>query len=248
MNDKHYIETSVCRDMFDAIAYSRAMRRAAAVIGPPGIGKTVALRRHAETDKDAIYVRVSTAQSSGKAAFRLFADAFGIGQQGRETADGLWRGVEDYCESAVDWKTGEHLLIDEAQALDLNVLKEFVDLPSRVGFPVVICGNAELLKRTRVGRGDYEQIASRCAKRLILTAPLDEDLAAIAADFDVYGADSRAAAVNYGQNTSIRELVQLLEEACAFVGRGPIKLDALRRTAVSTKGGAHALKLLCPAA
>ncbi len=248
MNEKNYIETSVCRDIFDAISYSRAMLRAAAIIGPPGIGKTVALLRHAAKDRTAIYARVSTAQSYGKAAFRLFADTFGVGQQGRETADGLWRGVEDYCESAVEYKTGEHLLIDEAQALDLNILKEFVDLPSRIGFPVVICGNAELLKRTRVGRGDYEQIASRCSKRLILTAPLDEDLAAIAADFDVYGADARAAAVNYGRNSSIRELVQLLEEARAFVGRGPIGLDALRRTAVSTKGGSQALKLLSSAA
>ena len=243
-----FIETSIFRAIDGAVTYARATKRAAAIIGPPGIGKTVALERIAATVGRATYVRISATQGTGKAAFRLLADAFDIARAGRESTDSLWRGLEDHFASIAYWKTQEFLLVDEAQQLDLNVLKELVDLPSRFGFPVIVCGNADLLKRSRVDRGAYEQISSRCAKRLLLKAPLDEDLVSIAVDFDVYGADARAAAVAYGQNTSIRELVQLLEDARAFVGSGPLRLAELRQTAANTKGGAIALKLFSTAA
>ena len=238
-----FVETSISRGVSAVIEYAYATKNAAAIIGPPGIGKTVALEHIAKNDWNANYIRISAAQGTVRAAFRLLADVFGIGRERRESADSLWRGLEDYFSGAAGY-----LLVDEAQQLDLAVLKELVDLPSRFCFPVVVCGNADLLKRTQVGRGAYEQIASRCAKRLVLTAPLDEDFLAIAMNFDVCAADARAAAISYGQNTSIRELVQLLEDARAFVGKGPLKLSDLRQTAVNTKGGSHALKLLTQAA
>ncbi|MCI4680425.1 ATP-binding protein [Rhodoblastus acidophilus] len=243
-----FVETSISRGIDETVTYSRATLRAAAIIGPPGIGKTVALERLYANDRKAIYLRISATQGTGKAAFRLLGDAMGVARGGRESTDSIWRALEDRFDTSGSWKQGEYLLIDEAQQLDLNVLKELVDLPSRFGFPVVVCGNPDLLKRTKVDRGAYEQIVSRCSKRLVLKAPLDEDLVAIALDFDVYGADARAAAVSYGQNTSIRELVQLLEDARTFVASGPIRLNDLRQTAVNTKGGSQALKLLSPAA
>ena len=243
-----FIETSIFRAVKGGVDYARARKHAVAIIGPPGIGKTIALQHLAGRDRCAVYLRVSATQGTGKAAFRLLADAFGVARGGRESADSIWSGLEDYFAHAGSWDNGEHLFVDEAQQLDLNVLIELVDLPSRFGFPVVVCGNADLLKRSRVDRGAYEQIASRCAKRVVLKSPLDEDLVAIAIDFDVYGADARAAAVAYGQNTSIRELVQLLEDARAFVGSGPLRLAELRQTAANTKGGALALKLFSAAA
>lgn len=246
--DQRFIETSISRAIDATVLYARTMKRAAAIIGPPGIGKTFALERMKRLDYVATYVRVSSAQGTGRAALRLFADAFGIARGGRESSDSILSGLEDYFAQAGCWENGQYLLVDEAQQLDLNILKELVDLPSRFGFPVVVCGNPTLLKRTRVDRGAYEQIASRCAKRLVLQPPLDEDLLSIAIDFDVYGADARAAAVAYGQNTSIRELVQLLEDARAFVGSGQLRLADLRQTAANTKGGAMALKLFSTAA
>jgi DNA transposition AAA+ family ATPase len=162
-----FVETSIVRDIEGAVTYARETKRAAAIIGRPGIGKTVALERIAAIARGgATYVRISATQGTGKAAFRLLADAFDVARAGRESTDSLWRGLEDYFASALSWNTDECLLVDEAQQLDLNVLKELVDLPSRFGFPVIVCGNADLLKRSRVDRGAYEQIASRCAKRL----------------------------------------------------------------------------------
>lgn len=241
-----YVETSICRAAHDLVSRARAMRRAGAIIGKPGIGKTVALQRLFDTDKNASYVRVSATQATGKAAFRLLADVFGIARGGRESADSIWNGLEDLFYDYGLHEHGRYLLVDEAQQLDLNVTKEIVDLPERFGFPVVICGNLDLLKRTGADHGAFAQISSRCAMRLVLDGPLDEDLLAIALDFDVYGADARNAAVSYGLNTSIRELVHLLEDARAAVGRAPIKLSDLRETALHTKG-LHALKLLSQA-
>ena len=244
----HVFETSIVREIKATTDYARAMTRAAAIIGPPGIGKTVGLQHYAKSNPAGTYIRVSAAQGTARAAFRLLADAFSVARMGRQSADLLWRGLKERFESARYWKTGEYLLVDVAQQLDLSVLKELVDLPARFEFPVVVCGNADLLKRTQAERGAYEQISSRRAKRLVLTKPLDSDFLAIAMDFDVCAADVRAAAVSYGKNTSIRELVQLLEDARAFVGKGPLTLAALRQTAVNTKGGSHALKLLTQAA
>ena len=110
---------------------------------------------------------------------------------------------------------------------------------------MVIAGNPELLRRTRVKSGAFDQISSRCAKQVTLRKPLPDDLNILAADFDVTGKEARDAAIAYGLNTSIRELVTLLEAARGVAGRAPVHLSELRMAAKFSKGD-RGLSLLKP--
>ena len=176
---------------------------------------------------------------------KALLDAFGY-QTNHEHTSRLWQYAEDVFPS--EGSRGAFLIVDEAQRLDLNILVEVVDFPARFGLPVVIAGNPELLKRTRSHGGAFDQIASRCAKRVVLRRPLADDLLSIAVDFDVYGEDAREAAISYGLQTSIRELVFMLTTARGLADRGPVRVAELRQAAVFHKGGSDALALLKPAA
>ena len=162
-----------------------------------------------------------------------------------KSASGIW----EVLESQFSHPANDYILIfDEAQNLPLSILKEMVDLPSRFTIPVVICGNGELLKRRRVSSAAFDQIESRIAKRVILSAPTREDFEMIAVDFDAFGKDAHAACVAYGCNTSMRDLVAMLEAARRYAGEGPLRLQEIRQAVVLNKGGTHALKLLSRAA
>ena len=199
----------------------------------------------AERDSRAVYWSVPQARSSFKAAIKALLGAFGYATN-HEHTDALWRNIEDWFPAAA--RAGDFLIVDEAQRLDLNILVEIVDFPARFGLPVIIAGNPELLKRTRSHGAAFDQIASRCAKRVMLRKPLADDILSIAVDFDVYGEDAREAAISYGLRTSIRELAMMLATARGLAERGPVRLPEIRSAAVFHKGGTDALALLKPAA
>ena len=173
----------------------------------------------------------------------LIADALRAYTNGK-SASGIWEVLEsNFAHPLNDYV----LIFDEAQNLPLSILKEMADLPSRFEIPVIICGNGELLKRRRASNAAFDQVESRIAKRAILSAPTREDFKMIAVDFDAFGKDAHAACVAYGCNTSMRDLVAMLEAARGYAGQGPLRLQEIRH-AVVLKNGAHALKLLSRAA
>ena len=231
---QHHVETSIFREIRDAVNYGRQARRAVAVIGQPGLGKTHALTWIAEREPAAIYWSVPTARSSLKAVIKALLDAFGYPSE-HEHSDRLWQQLEFVVEG---FAAGEaFLIIDEAQRLPLDILVEIVDFPERYGLPVVVAGNPELLRRTQVKSGAFDQILSRCAIQLALHKPSDSDLILLAADFDVLGADARAAAVAFGSKTSIWELVVVLETSRAFACRGPVGVQELKKAVMFHKRG-----------
>ena len=236
---KRHVETSIYREIDAAVAYARQARRAVAISGPPGIGKSHALTRIAEREQSVAYWSVPNARSSLKAATSAIINAFGHYPDHEHTAR-LWEQLTRILQGTAD--SDAILVIDEAQRLSLDILVDIVDFPERYAFPVVIAGNEDLLRRTRVKIGAFDQIASRCTKRVTLRKPLAEDLNILAADFDVPKED-RAAAIAYGFNTSIRELVALLETARGLAGRAPVRLQQLKEAAVFHRGS-NGLSLL----
>jgi DNA transposition AAA+ family ATPase len=240
---KHVSKTSIFIGVQEAFEYSAMMKHASLITGVPGIGKTTALEEIARLNPQATLIRVAAPQSTPRAALSLIADALRAYTYGK-SASGIW----EVLESHFSHPANDYLLIfDEAQNLPLSILKEMVDLPSRFQIPVVICGNGELLKRRRVSSAAFEQIESRIAKRAILSAPTREDFEMIAVDFDAFGKDAHAACVAYGCNTSMRDLVAMLEAARRYAGEGPLRLQEIKH-AVVLKNGVNALKLLSRAA
>ncbi len=241
---KHVSKTSIFIGVQEGFEYSVMMKHASLITGVPGIGKTTALEEIARLNPQATLIRVAAPQSTPRAALSLIADALRAYTYGK-SASGIW----EVLESQFSHPANDYILIfDEAQNLPLSILKEMVDLPSRFTIPVVICGNGELLKRRRVSSAAFDQIESRIAKRVILSAPTREDFEMIAVDFDAFGKDAHAACVAYGCNTSMRDLVAMLEAARRYAGEGPLRLQEIKQAVVWNKGGTHALKLLSRAA
>lgn len=235
-------KTSIVAAIEDAASYARTMKQAAAVTGAPGVGKTTALEAVAKSHPS-FSIYVGGARQTPRAFTSLLANSLGYTTRAESTAR-LWDTIEGWLSHP---QFDDILLIDEAQNIPLALLKEVVDFPSRFGVPVLICGNAELLKRQRATGAAFDQVSSRVAKRVVLNAPTPEDFQTIAVDFDVFGKDAHAACVDFGHNTSIRELVQVLEAARVYAEDGPLRLQEIKR-AVAWIKGTHALKLLSRAA
>ncbi|MGA8169419.1 MAG: ATP-binding protein [Methylocystis sp.] len=239
---KHVSKTSIFVGVNEGFEYSVMMKHASLITGIPGIGKTTALEEIARLNPQATMIRAAATQNTPRAALNLIADALRIHAYGK-AASVIWDTLESYFS---DPRMNYILVLDEAQNLPLAILKEMVDLPQRYEIPVVICGNGELLRRRRASAA-FDQIESRIAKRAILSAPTREDFEMIAVDFDAFGKDAHAACVAYGCNTSMRDLVAMLEAARGYAGQGPLRLQEIKH-AVCLKNGAHALKLLSRAA
>jgi DNA transposition AAA+ family ATPase len=236
-------KTSIFVAVQDGFDYAVMMKHASLITGIPGIGKTTALEEIAQLNPKATIIRVAATKITLRASLNLIADAMRLATHSM-TADGIW----DVLESSFSHPQNDDILIfDEAQNLPLAVLKEMVSLPERFQIPVIVCGNGELLKRRRVSTAAFDQIESRIAKRVILAAPTREDFEMIAVDFDAFGKDAHAACVAYGCNTSMRDLVAMLEAARGYADQGPLRLQEIRH-AVVLKNGASALKLLSRAA
>lgn len=242
MRNRNVSKTSIFVAVQDACDYAVGMKHASLITGSPGIGKTTALEEIARRNPEATLIRVAATQNTPRAALGVIAEALCFQTHGK-SANGIW----EVLESCFSYPANSFLLIfDEAQNLPLAVLKEMVDLPQRYEIPVVICGNGELLRRRRASAA-FDQIESRIAKRAILSAPTREDFEMIAVDFDAFGKDAHAACVSYGCNTSMRDLVAMLEAARGYAGTGPLRLQEIRH-AVVLKNGKNALKLLSRAA
>ena len=194
MKQTRVSKTSIFVGVQEGFEYAAMMGHASLITGMPGIGKTTALEEIARLNPRATLIRVAAPQSTPRAALNLIGEALQIGGYGK-SASLLW----EIFESHFSYRGNNYILIfDEAQNLPLSILKEMVDLPSRYQIPVIICGNGELLKRRRVSSAAFDQIESRIAKRVILTAPTREDFEMIAVDFDAFGKDAQAACIAYG--------------------------------------------------
>lgn len=239
-----FVETSIYRQIADVVDLALTLKRAVSIIGPPGIGKTAALEAIARGDENAVLLRVSKAHGTFKAAMTAIADAFGIWTN-EQHSEQIYRSIDMRMQRNHFYQ--HYLLIDEAQQLDLNALFEIVDFSERYGLPVIVCGNPDLLKRSKAAGAAFSQITSRYAATVRLTVPLDSDFQQIGVEFNVYGVDAYKAVCSYGKAHSIRELVAVLTIAQCFAERGPITIDAFRLAVTRRHGSAAALVKLASA-
>ncbi len=222
-------ETTIVREVNQQAEYVRTFKRAGALIGSAGIGKSYACQWIAQNDRNVVYCSAANARTlSFKAATKALLAGFGHAVNFEHT-DRLWDFVEDYAADLA--RDCGMLIFDEAHRLPLNFLLDVVDFPERYALPVMIVGNPALLMRTRINAGAMDQIASRCARTIALRQPVRDDFVAIAAEYDVIGQDAREAAARYGAASSIRDLVAMLQAARGFADRAPVRLAELRQAA-----------------
>jgi DNA transposition AAA+ family ATPase len=177
---------------------------------------------------------------------KLIADAFGIfvHDRGRNSYDvyaSITMGVQERAAA------GKYLIVDEAQRLHLDTLREIFDLWEYYGLPIILCGNNEVAKKTRTGASTFDQISSRIGKEVSLTVLEPNDFVLLGVERNVEGKEAYDAIMQYGMKTSMREVAQLLDAARIAAGeRGSIKFDHVRAAAEYSFGSKKARKLLSP--
>ncbi len=218
-----FVETSVSRDIFKTIDLARELEKNAAIVGRPGVGKTAALIEYKNKHGAAAMMMTATAVTGNalRDLFRDLANVLGIHVSG-SIAD-MQRQMFRYDFS------GNVFIVDEAQNLKLQAVRELLHLHDFTGLCLVFCGNEEVLKRVRTDKGAFAQISRRVPIRAELNSLLDEDADRIAHAYGAEGADTRKMLRQLGRAHHTDGVVSALEIARRFAGAKPIKAEHIRR-------------------
>ena len=257
---ENFVETETYRKVKEAADNAILFRRPALVYGKAGLGKTVALMKIA-AETGAKMFEVNATNKGVGAMLKSFIRAFGGYPRGRATGDLLeeceylaredtitardgWGGM-----SAEQYRQSRLLLVDEYQTFEPNALRLLLGICFDMQLPLLVCGNSERLARnSREAKLAMEQLRQRLLLRFEVGKPSYRDCRDIGIHFNVEGKEAYEAIAAFGCQTSLRELVDLLQKAANVNGgEGGIKRHSLE-TALLAYGGEKLLPLLSPKA
>jgi len=222
MNDIPFVETTISRRIFAIIDVARERGENAAIVGEPGVGKTRALNEYIKRHDGTYFLTVDSL--SGNALRALMRDIFErIGLYSRGGIADMQRVLKQYDFSGVC------LIIDEAQNLKLQALREILNFNDHTGISVVFCGNHDVLKRVNVETGPLAQISDRIGLREEIQCIPSEDADAITNTFGVEGLDAYQLARAVGLRYRARSLVRVLNSARSLAGEKAIKIGHIRQ-------------------
>lgn len=222
MQDIPFVKTTIARRVFGVIELARSRGDNAAIVGEPGVGKTRAIGAYVANHDGAYLLTVNAVTGNAlRDLLREISDLMGIHARG-SIAD-IQRNMFLYDLSA------RVLIIDEAQNLKLQALRELLNLRDHAGMPIVFCGNSEVLRRVNVDTGPFAQISDRIGLREKIDTIPGEDADALASSLGVEGMDAFQIARAIGTRFRARALVRVLKDAREEAGAKTIKADHIRR-------------------
>ncbi len=206
MDDIPFVETSIARRVFGIVDLARRRGENAAIVGEPGVGKTRAINAYAETHDGVVLMTVNAVTGNAlRDLLRELSELLGIYARG-SIAD-IQRQIFQYDLSP------RVLIIDEAQNLKLQALRELLNLRDHAGMPIIFCGNRDVLRRVNVDTGPLAQISDRIGLREQIDCIPSEDVDAITNSFGVEGMDAYQLARAIGIRFRARALVRVLRES-----------------------------------
>ena len=156
--EPEFIETSISRDVINAIRYSHLQGKISVVYGDAGIGKTMAFRNYLDQNTLAVGITISPTYSSITGVNEKLAEQLGVRErvsrrQTQEIVNKL-RG------------SGRVVVIDEAQHLTVRALNHLRCISDESGIGLCFIGNDEVYSKLKgSGRADFAQLFSRIGMR-----------------------------------------------------------------------------------
>lgn len=163
------------------------------IVGPPGVGKTVAIHAFAERFNGKVIIHTAMCGRSALKNTIIGLIESIVGSRYWEptrTAEAL-----DILLSYLEGRNGREkpdlIIIDEAQELDPRSLDSLRQIHDATGVPLVYCGNPYLSRMVsgRTAAASFAQIRSRLANCLILESSIRDDVEAIARHHGISNAD-----------------------------------------------------------
>jgi DNA transposition AAA+ family ATPase len=221
-----FCETPTVKRIWDHADFIRGNGEIGLLIGHPGTGKTIALKKYAEDN----FIDFCT---MGPTRAHLNPALKHIAAVARARS---WNTVSDLHDAIVtrytDWRDdSDFLIIDEAQHLSDIVFDELRTIHDETGLPMLLGGNAALQSRLNKPRdAAFAAVTSRLLIRLELTKDMiPADVAALCDHYSVRGERAREilkrCAVAYG---GLRQIGKLLTYAERVAGEAkPVTLEHL---------------------
>ncbi len=153
-----FTETTVSRQVMDAIEYCHLQGKMGVIYGDAGIGKTMGIRQYCEKNPMAISITVSPAFATMSGMNDLLSEQVGIREKNARRI---------YLELVNRLKgSGRVIIIDEAQHLTKKTLEHLRSISDETGVGICFVGNEEVYSRLKgSGKADFAQIFSRIAIR-----------------------------------------------------------------------------------
>ena len=202
------------------------------IIGPPGIGKTSALREFAEQTPDCVMVTMSPGHITMKTALGYILRNLGYAPP-RSTHE-TYEEVQGLLES----RGVRALIVDEAQESFVGLSNALRRISDDIGLAVIFCGNPKFLTNFGKEREAFAQITSRLAVNLRLGKPPITDVSAICDLLGVRDAAARSFLFKCSQSHGALRIVHSLVQKGARLAGSPESIRASHlRDALSTIGG-----------
>ncbi len=234
-NEQPFLSTETSEKILGTFELGWGKNKPIVVIGPPGIGKTHTIDKLKSDNHEVIIITTLSSTGSEKSIYDQILNRICSYRDTRSRIKaGMLTDIETELESRSNLWTSDVLpsfIFDEAQNMDLEAMRNMLELHKKWQVNVAFVGNSSTLKRKGVSIGDLMQITDRIPDSNILTLSgiTIKDIEVIAMHREVTGVDAFNYVKAYALGKSLRKLENLLEDARLFAGMaGPICLSHLR--------------------
>lgn len=222
-NDAPFVETTVSQIICRVLDRARREKQCAAIIGSPGVGKTLALKEWMARHYIKSYL-ICTATIAGS-MHNLFSDIASVLRVFHE------RGIAATHQALMraHYSPGEILVLDEAQNLPNKHFRELLYIWDETGLPIVFCGNHDVLKQVNVDKGALTQISRRVPFREEIYGIEASDSDKLASCLGVEGMDAFRALRIIGERFHADGVVRAIQEARSFSEEhGTVRIEHIR--------------------
>lgn len=250
-NRSLFAEIGSVRRIREGISYAMTFGWPTRIVSNAGYGKTTALYYLAQ-ELGGTYCQVGYAHKTVPDMYRMLLAAFNIRSGKTYTRDLFDELIWDLQRSdfarEYNPKPRTLLIVDEVQTLEATAQRELLNIQETCDLALVISGNGERIAGTKIDRAAWRQIDDRIGMDIPLPGLTREDCQLIGSAYGVEGMDAYEAIANFGTQTTVRILGQLLDNAKRLTRTGgAIQLQHLQ-TVLSGNPKLGSLELLKPEA
>ena len=219
-----WFDTGSAARIANALSYAQIAGDITAIYGGAGVGKTKTAQRYRDNSPSVWLATMTSTVSGVNGALERIAEVMDLQVAGRASM------IEARIVERLDRSNGL-LIIDEAQHLSPRALEAVRGLHDATGVGVALMGNEKVYARLTGGARStaFAQLFSRVGKRLRLSRPTNDDVAAFTKAWGVTGADSREIIDSIARRPgALREATKTMRLACMFAGSENPSADDIR--------------------
>lgn len=175
-----FVQTRTAEKIWALLQYAQ-MGNMCTLIGAPGLGKTLALKRFVERGLNVYMSTSSPERATSNPFFKATMDSMGGATYGSTASE-----LSNRIRALLGRGTGRLWVIDESQHMSLRVIEEVRAIHDETGAGIIFCGNEQVARVVEGNRtAQFAQITRRISKRVVLHLPEAEDIRRVLESWDV---------------------------------------------------------------